>query len=404
MLLRVIFTSAGICLIVCCVLLGGAIGQQRALASKVIFVIDEKGTVAADITVAPNPAASGTSYGGLVILALPIALGKQAVITAAPDVTVSRLTQDRRDYTLLAVIAPMATSEIQIKVESAVQVTETSEGKAKLELDTRYRFMPDAERALLTLPIARSAFDVTVILPRKYDETAIVYRPTEMARLDERSFSLPADVLRRTGANSVWIVFPNPMARGLDVAKLVFSLLVGSFAVLFQIGAFRDRRLSWFVAIFLFSVVILIAAAYYTFVLAKGFDFLVFAAAALPNAVAGLGASIFLLIAKRRQARVTGYVTIDGAPAQIARITLLKVNGDERKEVRSTDGLKEGVYSFHIWQKAAREQYLVTASSSVTDEARGPVQEVTRGKQLQMPELKLTYRRLAQDATPTGRT
>ena len=116
-------------------LLAPARGQPKEAAAKLVLSIADSGDVAAALTLpAIPPQGSQKDLTGFRFVALPSTLDTQATITAAPDVRVAPLARGQ-GYTLLAVITPSTSSDIQIRIERFSRVTETAEGKAKLEFD-----------------------------------------------------------------------------------------------------------------------------------------------------------------------------------------------------------------------------------------------------------------------------
>ena len=369
---------------------------------RITLSITEQGDVSADIVIgALTPGGAKLDDPGFTVVILPCSLATDARIIAAPDVRVAPVARGQ-GYALLAVIAPTTSSEIHISISPLTRITETAEGKAKLEFDFAYPFMSQSERRLIGLPRAYAVFDISIVLPRRYDETEVVYRPASLTKTDERTFVLTAASVHQEKISRVWVVFPNPMTRGLDIAKLVFSLVIGAVITVFQAPALRERRLFWAAGMFISSIVVLGVAVYFTHVLAKSLDFLVFASAALPNAVVGLLASIYLVVAKHLQASVTGRITIDGGDAQIADVRIYCVENGASREVGRTGMLKDGVYTFHLWQKPKQRRYQVRATNSNTDDVGTPAHAVARGERFQMPDIHLTYRPVAHGQAAAG--
>jgi hypothetical protein len=239
------------------------------------------------------------------------------------------------------------------------------------------------------MPVQR----VTIELPQEYDATELSFRPLQAQWVTKRKYTVtqPAGGTARLG--KLWIVFPNPMKSQLQVAKAVLAFLVGVFTLVIHIPAFRERRISWSIAVFGLSLVLLVLGLYYSYSLTRRLEFVEWAAGFVPHALYGLATSVFLLLARRRQATITGLITAGGAAREFADVVLCRVVDGERAEEKRIDALsKEGRYVFHVWLRQEPARFLVTASARGTTEAATEEFEVNRGKRMELPPVELQWR------------
>jgi hypothetical protein len=372
-------------------------------SSGITLTIDERGIVSADILIAKDTVKSKMSSFkmrnySLAIFALPLLLEAPSKIISPPDVRISTLATGH-GYTLLTVVSPISTPSTRFKIEHLTSITETREGKGKLELDLSFPLVSQAERELLSLPITVSRINVSIVLPAKYDDAEISFKPSYLVRQDDLTFGLPLSKQLAEKTTDVWIVFPNPMSQGFDNAKVVFSLVLGFFTVLFHVKALRERKLSWSITVLITSLILLGLAGYFIMTHPKGFEFLVWSAAAVPHALYGLGASMYLFLAKKLQATIAGSVSIDNQAAHFVEVSLFELDEGQKKLISSVDELKEGgKYSFFIWHGKGPKKYVVIAKSEGAKD--GASQEFQLAKKLrkEVNPINLTSIPLTTDA------
>ena len=326
---------------------------------------------------------------GLWLLLLPVELRADQGFITATDVRVAKLSSGR-GYTLLVASAPTTVPELNIQVDHATQITETPDGRGKLDFDLSYQFLPQSERAFIGLPGCIATFDLEVILPRKYDDTDLALIPATFTRASDTTFHLPnAGPVSGSGSRA-WIAFPNPMTRGSDRAKLMAGLLFGIFTLLFQVQPSRQRKIIWFVSVFIASVTVLAVCAYFTLAIIKKMEFLIFAAAIVPHAVYAAIASLYLLAAKKWQAVLSGQVHIDGAPAQLVQVRLFRTDVNPIVVVQEKDALQDGGrYLFYLWLRGKRKYKVVASYGSVAN-GESANYELNHGQKQEVPVIKLT--------------
>jgi hypothetical protein len=406
-----------------CVLITFAVKAQSApTTSTLVFSINDKGKVTAELDItlpqnepaeSPPPKADGQKKTapprgavgninqieeqptiknyGLWVVALPVSIDPNSQIKAPNDVRVAILERGQ-GYTLLVLVTPPTASTVRLKIENIATISETAEGKGKFEFDLSYSLMTEAERNLLTLPNALSSFDIRVLLPEKYQETAIGFTPPYFTTKDYQTFFLPSEKAKQESVGKAWIVFPNPMTSELDKAKLIFSLIVGVLTLFFTVQVTRRRQLSRSIIVFGLSVAVIAIATYFTYALTKRMDFMIFAAAALPHAIYTFFSSIYLFIANKFQATIAGNVTVGGAPSQFVDVKLVKLENGNQIIKKRKDVLKEdGNYMFYVWQGKKPSSYKIVAKSKNTEEKESPILHVARGEAQPVPPINLPY-------------
>lgn len=378
-----------ICILAC----GTLVYAQEATAPKATLTlsVNDKGLVGADVSLA-LPADSNPRF---YILMLPIGDENRPNELQVPaDVRAAEIGRGR-GYTLVFVACPSGARSIRIAFQRSWGVSETLDGKGKLELDLSYPFVSATDRLWMRPPNAIGALDIRVLLPGKYDDADIA-TSANLKRVGEKEFACsfaPPDA----SAERVWLSFPNPSQRALNNAKWFFSLVVGLFLAALQLRFLRDRRLSWFLSVCVLSCVVLGLAAYYIHGLARWMDFLVYAAYALPTALYAAMASIYLAAARRYQATITGPVTVNGVAAKYVTVTLIRSGKQGRRVLKVRDSLEAGRYVFYVWVGDPVDRYQVSASY-YTQEVNTDEFSVTRGSHAEVPVINLQVAGIAQPA------
>lgn len=392
------FRQVAVCF--CCLVAASppVVAQVGPSMSTLTVVIDEDAYASAKISIAnPHlvPKASSTPKRSVetFLAVVPFERKQEWQISTASDVRTAVLSSGP-GYAMLSVLAPRDLECIPILIRKCQKLGETHEGKSKLEFDVSYPFASRAERDILSAPSTIAIWDITVILPRKHEETEVsFFPPKELTRVDGQRYTLSAETIQEKKLNSVWIVFPNPVRQSFRLAKLVFSLIVGTFSALFHWPALRSRRFSWLLIAFLLSLLVLLSAGYFWLVLAKGFDLVVFAALSLPHAVFCFLACLYLLLARKYEACVTGRVTIDGEEVEFVDVRLLKlVPGKEARAVARIQQLHRGVYRFFQWVHRGQGTFLVTARAKGTDDGTSCAFGISSGERMTVPVINLTTR------------
>ncbi|MEZ9035262.1 carboxypeptidase-like regulatory domain-containing protein [Vibrio cyclitrophicus] len=299
-----------------------------------------------DIAFKIEGVASAGNSSSIIVLPVPFALKKDSIIDSAQDVKVA-VASSGTGYTLLSVIAESDSNQILFAINNAVALSETSEGKAKLEIYPNFKYMTKTEAGLLSQPQVINNFVMMVELPKKFSATEVGFRPLSVTSEDNRVYKFSNIKLPVLGEHEYWLVFPSPTVEDLKWAQIIVSALFGVFTIAFHIPALKRGSLAWQVSVFILSGVILSVALYFSFTIAKKLDFGIFVAASIPHAIFGLISTIWLLIAGKYQALVTGTVHKSGAPVQFASVVLEKKKDNAFIEVKTLTQLSEnGRFSF----------------------------------------------------------
>jgi hypothetical protein len=319
------------------------------------------------------------------IIALPFALEPGKRIVSADDVHVAQLSSGK-GFTLLALTKPLTLSETTIEIGEIPFLTETPDGKAKLEIDSSFPNMSQSDRQLLNSHSALKDFDIDIVLPKKYDEADVNQHP-QFSKIDNTKYFLPASQIKQGQDPLVWISFPNPVQRSLEIAKLLATLVIGLFTLAIQYPLLKGKNTWWFIGVFILSLAVLGFITYYGVGLTKRLEFLISVAVIIPNAVYGLLASIYLILAKKFQATVTGQIRVNNGPGKYASVKLLHRQNGDVTSVKETDELKEdGRYYFYIWGKKTAQRYQVAAKYNSIDLRSGEF-DVIRGGKVDVPPL-----------------
>jgi len=395
-LVRIVYGLLGVILnfIIPC-----SISAQSAQRSNLIFTVNETGNVSVTIKLSFASTQSGSSQpqqkpqlgdqlqlqNSIWAIALPFGyeLGKR--INSANDVHLAPLSSGK-GFVLLSLSKPATLSQTTIEISEMPLLTETPDGKAKFEFDLSYPNMSQSDRELLNSAFAIKEFDVNIVLPKKYDEADVNQRP-QFSKKDDTTYFLLFDQAKQGQSQPVWISFPNPIQRRFEIAKLLVTFLVGLFTLAIQYPLLKGKNTWWFVGVFILASVTLGFIAYYGFGLAKRLEFLISVAVIIPNAIYALIASVYLILAKKYQATITGQIRINNASGKYASVKLLHVQNGNSGPVKKTDELREdGRYYFYMWGKKKAEKYQVIATYNSID-CRSAVFQVSRGAKIDVPPI-----------------
>jgi hypothetical protein len=380
----------------------GIVGVCRA--SQMTLTPGAEGQVNATLLIT-NPlthsaSAENSPSLALFLLVTPFDSSPDQKVEVSADVRVARL-DSGPGFSIFTVLAPSTQAVVPIRVLNCVHAAETAEGKAKIELDFTYPFLSKDQRAILSAPGVVAAWTVVIQLARTYDPTELSFSPPNMRRPDGRTFQ--QDVTPATPAD-IWVVFPNPSQQRLSTAKVVASLLFGFLTLILQVPALKARRVGTLMAVLAVSLTLIAVSVYYTFVLAKRRDFIEWSAALVPHAAFALGAAVFVLVAKRRQAVLSGLVLLDSQPALFADVTLYSVKDGAKQEVKRIDTLEDGRYRFYVWCGKNTVTAVVSAAVRGAIGGESASQTFKAGERVDMSPLSLKRLPLAQPemAKPGG--
>ncbi len=362
-------------------------------SARLEVAVNHKGLATAHATV-PNPhwrpaAAERSTELRLFLVLIPVERAENVEILTASDVRAAVLS-DGRGYTLIGVLAPTSLRSVPLVIQQLRRLQEAPEGRAQIILAVSYPFLSAAERDLLKTPTAVWQWQVDFVFPQEHPETGVSCSPAKyFTRVDGRRYRLDEAIFQPGVATRAWIAFPFPGQETFKFAKLLLSLLVGSLATLFHLPAIRARRILWLLIALGISSGVLVLTGYFWLTLPRGFDFLLFAGAALPHAGLVLIACIYVLIANRYQANLSVHVRIDGADAEFADVRLIEESEDGWRMVKAIQQLDRGRYTFMIWAGASGGTYQVLASAKGAAELRSDAQHVVAGDRNALPTIEL---------------
>jgi hypothetical protein len=326
--------------------------------SHMLLSIDAGGKISVEVSIdaTTTPQQASPSID-LHLVPLPFRVVESAKIQAPEDVRISILGKGD-GYTLLVAAIPSVREKSVLRLQDAFALAESPEAKALVEFDLSYPFLSQSDRQLVTTKYSLIPRRITIDLPREYEDTEVSFRPIELKRISKRQYILDTISAGTTALSKVWLVFPNPMQSQLQIAKILLGALLGLFTVLLHIPMLRQQKLWWSLTVLAVSGAVLCLILYYAYALSKRLDLIEWAAASAPHAFYGLLSSIFLLVAKRRQATITGRITLEGGPIQFADIRLWRIANGERHQVKRIEALEtEGRYFFRIWPRHKGDKF-----------------------------------------------
>ena len=339
-----------------------ACSAQTIPSSNLTLSVSENGDVVVTISASAQQQPS-SSTSNLLLIALPVALDSRAHIKTPSDVHAVPL-DIGQSYTVLVVSKPPTSQSVKIEIESGMRISETADGRGKVEFSPLLPFIPQSERELLQLPFSISTFDVDVILPKRYDPADINTSPPFSPKNDT-TFQLSFAQVKQSNPPVAWIAFPNPMQHELDISKLVFGACFGLLGIAISTSSLNLRERGTVVVwlILVVSMIVVGIGLYFLFGLsqAKRIEFLILSIAALFTAIWTALLCGYSLLARAKQAVVAGRVNVDGGPAIfVDDLKLLRVDTNPEKMVGRKEELKPvGQYFFYLWSTSPGRRYRV---------------------------------------------
>jgi hypothetical protein len=318
---------------------------------------------------------SASSKGAMLFLIpLPFNLRPNTVLEAAQDVKLA-VASSGNGYTILSLIAESTGNPVSFGIKNGITFSETSEGKAKLEMFPNFRYMTNTEKNLMSQSIATTNIGITIQLPKQYNSTEVGFRPLTVKTTDNQAFIFSQISVPDISGDEYWLVFPNPATDDLKWAQIVISFLFGLFTIAFHVPALKKGNLTWQLFVLFLSSIILGVSIYFTYSLAKKLDFGIFIAASIPHVTFGLLATLWLFLTKRYRVVISGTVYKNHVPVQYATVILEKKKGTGFVETKSVRELSEnGRFSFStLLLKAKTATYrikarMIGAQDAMTDE------------------------------------
>jgi hypothetical protein len=365
---------------------------RASSTAKLSLSVDAGGQVAAVVTLTNNAPASGVSAMDIYVLALPFSVRTDIARARYPeDVRISLLGKGD-GYSLFVLAIPPSRQSTIIQFDDAYKLSETPEGKAKIEVDASFPFLSQTDKALIAAPYSQRLSEISIELPKEFDVTELSFRPLTAQWISKRELIVPMTTPANAAQGDVWIVFPNPATTQLQLAKIILAVLVGLLTLPIHIPAFRERRVSWSLGVFVLTTLILVVIAYFYYALAKRLDFAEAAFGIIPHALYGIISSAILIMAKKWEATITGLVTADGGSLKYADLALWRIVSGNRQMQKRIDALEDdGRYTFRLWMRSRTSPFLVTASARGTTDGITKEFEVVPGQRIELPQIQLQW-------------
>jgi len=103
---------------------------------------------------------------------------------------------------------------------------------------------------------------------------------------------------------------------------------------------------------------------------------------------------MYLFLASKFQAIITGEISIDGSPGRYTAVFLYHVHDQSgqkmRKLLKRKESGKDGLYTFYVWQKSGTYRHEVVAKGAFTDEQSTGEFNVSRGARVTLLRVNLT--------------
>jgi hypothetical protein len=330
--------------------------------SQMVFRIHQNSRVSVDLLI-QNPYYAvfpRQKASTLLVALLPFEANDDCSITSPSDISVA-FQNKGVSYSIVTLLTPVTIEKIHLTLEDCIDLKEADDDKAILQLEFFPDFLSGAERDLFSTFDAISIWDVKFVFPEEYDDKEVNMSTAEIIKLDKTTYQLPASTQNVGKYKEIWIVFPNPQEKNFLYGKLILLFAFGLVTSYFQLIPIKKRQFSRALMMFISSFLLLLIIGYYSLVLVKKLEYLVFASAILPHAITGLITSIYIYIANKRQAIVSGIVKIEGQSAQYANVELIGIENENEIVISKIDHQNEGRYEFHTWIKNSKYDYKVIA-------------------------------------------
>jgi len=343
-----------------------------------------------------HPKLSQNSSFSLVILPLPFKLSEQYSFVSAPDIKLAAIAIGE-SYSIISIIAPV-NPIIRFSIKNGYKLIENTEGKSLIEFNNSFPYVSQPERELFKMPITIKVIDLIIKLPKEYNETEVGVSDFKYIKRDKQTYSFDKIKLDKANEGKHWIVFPSPIKSKVNLYQLIFALFAGFFTLIFHFRAIKTKNIYWIFTVFILSAIIVGLFSYSIFAIPKPLEFMVWSAAAIPHAIFGFIFCIYLIIAKRLQASLTGQVTINNYPAQIATVFLYrKLDDGSTKLINKINELDDrGRYTFSIWQGKGIYKYLIKSKMHISNEIERNNIEIVRGEKKEIPPINLMSAEITQ--------
>lgn len=365
-------------------------------SGKLDLVVKEKLYVDIDITLEKD-STNSNKESSLLIIPLPFELTKIHSFKSAKDVKLSILSEGQ-GYSIVSIISPN-TDIIKFSIINGYKLRESPEGKAVFELNANFPFITKPERELFNLALTVDTVDLSIMFPKEFYDKEIGMSDFHFKKINKQKYQISSLVLNAKTGSKQWIVFPNPYKSRINIYQLIFALIAGLITLIIHFKAIRKKNFVWIFSVFILSSALVGLFIYFIITIPKPLEIMIWASAAIPHAVFGLFASIFIFVANKYQSTLTGQVTIDTHPAQISIVTLYKVEEDGAKKViaKKHELDERGRYTFAKWQKKGIYKYIAKAKMDMSNEVESNIIEIERGNRREFRPLNLTSLEIADE-------
>lgn len=363
---------------------------------KLNLVVNEKMYVDINAIIS-NDSIEGFGNHTLQILPLPFELSDVHFFRCANDVKISILSEGQ-GYTIISVITPNS-DLTKFSIMDGYKLGESPEGKSEFEFDSSFPFITNPERELFSFPFTVNSISITILFPKEFDDKEIGMSGSLFRKVDKQTYQIKTLELNDKISKTQWIVFPNPYKSKINLYQLIFALIAGFITLIIHFKAIRKRNILWILSVFILSSILVGLFIYFIVSIPKPIEIMIWASAAIPHAVLGLFGSIYILIANKFQSTLTGQVTIDNHPAQIALVRLFRVgpDGDEKTVSKVIELDERGRYTFSKWQKKGMYKYIIKAKMDMSNEIESNEIEIERGSRREIIPLNLTSLEVTHD-------
>ena len=340
--------------------------------SNLRLELGNRGMASVTVTIEPQsskPLPSGAiTPAVLLIIVLPFDLDEFYNISKRDDIEV-KVILNGDDYCILTLMAPKLDTETIIRIDNAFNlVDERAQNRVKFSCDTTFRYLKQ-QRNILSHSLTISEFDITISLPKKYERHELSFEPSRNEWTEEdigRIYTLKAPFAAKQ-QKPIWIAFPSPFEKGLHVAQLVTSIIVGLVILILQ-GRFAFQRklgpkiLS---TILILSTIALCFAVYFCLTLANTMEFLAWLAGILIPIAFAPFICAWILLRTKYDAEISGSVTIDDEQAKYVSVSLYDMTRPDTS-LKSMNVKDDGSYRFFYWCGNQKISAYVIASGSGT--------------------------------------
>jgi mannose-6-phosphate isomerase-like protein (cupin superfamily) len=250
-----------------------------------------------------------------------------------------------------------------------------------------------------------SKFDIAITLPNDYEQDQLSFVPPTDKWVEQklgREYILPA----AQGAASktpVFIAFPSPFKSGQQFAQVVIGSAIALVLLIVQGRVALERKLGMrtIIIAFVLSLLAIIATFYFFLTVAEPLEFMAWAAGPLIPVITASFTCIWLLIAIRAEAEVSGRITSGGESARYVTVSVVTLREGVEVILKQMTVKLDGNYRFFIWCGRSDRSVFIVASGTGTTRAKSETFAVAAGAKIHVPAIDVQRIPIA---LPTGQT